>query len=210
MDLIKKENMKKKKNIFLFILLLIVLLPVLLLELLIKSISKLIKKTTKRSKKFDDKEFYDSLSIEKVDIMDGIAFEQFLKRLFIYLGYQVADTARTGDFGADLVLKKDGLTTVVQAKRYNNNVGAKALQEIFSARHHYHADKMMVITNAHFTKQADVMADEQDIKLIDREELIAIMMEVKEEVLKNMSPQMYQEINTSNNEDVFENFKYRI
>ena len=200
--------MKKKSPFkrFLFIILFIVLLPLIILEGIIKLIVKLVKK--KKDKKMLDSEFYDLLSIEKIDIMDGITFEQFLKRLFLFRGYKVTDTARTGDFGADLVLEKDGQTTVVQAKRYNNNVGSKALQEIYSAKAHYHADNMIVISNSHFTKQAEFMAKEQDIELIDREELIAIMDETKSELERDFGLSELKASATTN--DYNDNFKYRI
>ena len=202
--------MKKKKNKLLFILLFILLLPLLLIELIFKGIIKLIKRAKNKKAPFGDKEFYASLSIEKVDIMEGEEFERFLKRLFLYKGYLVSETARTGDFGADLILKKDGRITVVQAKRYSGNVGAKALQEIYSARHHYKADYMMVVTNAHFTKQACVMATEQQIELIDREELIGLISEVKEELKSNMTKELESEFQSEGSPLEFENFKYRI
>ena len=202
--------MRKKKNKFLYILLFIILLPLIIIELLFKGIVMLIKKNKSAKEKFGDKEFYESLNIEKVDIMDGVEFERFLKRLFIYKGYTVSETARTGDFGADLILSKDGKKIVVQAKRYNANVGAKALQEIYSARHHYKADEMMVVCNTHFTKQAEVMAQEQQIELVDREELIGIINEVKEELKQNLTDELKQEIDESSGEIVCDNFKYRI
>lgn len=198
---------KRKKNRFLFILLFVILSPIILIELVIKGLKKLIKR--KISASLSDKDFYELLSIEKVDIMDGITFEQFLKRLFIYKGYQVSETPRTGDFGADLILKKDGLVTVVQAKRYSGNVGAKAIQEIYSARAHYHADKMMVISSAHFTRQAEVMANEQSIELIDREELMEEIEEVKE-IIKNTMTEKDKETLEQKMESSLDNFKFRI
>lgn len=202
--------MKRKKRRIIYILLFIVLLPLIIIEFVVKAVVKVFKRLGGKKKKFTDKEFYQNLSIEKVDIMDGITFEQFLKRLFIYRGYQVSDTARTGDYGADLVLKRDGEVTVVQAKRYNANVGARAIQEIYSARHHYKASKMMVVSNAHFTRQAIEMAMEQYIELIDREELISIMNEVKGEIEENLTLNEQQEFDAGKNAGGLENFKYRI
>lgn len=202
--------MKKKKNRFIYILIFILLLPLILVELIFKAIGKAFKKRKRNNEKFGDREFYESLNIERVDIMDGVEFERFLKRLFIYDGYAVSETARTGDYGADLLLKKDGRTIVVQAKRYNNNVGSKALQEIFSARHHYKADGMMVVCNSHFTKQAQIMAEEQGIELIDREELIGMMAEIKEELKNNLAPELQNEISSCEESELYDNFKYRI
>lgn len=54
--------------------------------------------------------------IVTVDTMDGVEFEQRLGSLYESLGYRVQPTAVTGDFGADLVLARSGVRTVVQAK----------------------------------------------------------------------------------------------
>lgn len=201
---------KRKKNRIIYILLLVILLPLILVELIIKGLFKLIKLIFTRKKEFSDQEFYDSLkSIEKVDIMSGEEFEQFLKRIFIFKGYSVSDTPRSGDYGADLLIKKDGRLTVVQAKRYTGNVGAKALQEIYSARAHYSADNMMVVTTANFTKQAQAMAAEQEIDLVDRAELIALMQEVQE-IIKEDYKLSDRAFLSAGEDSMSDNFKYRI
>ena len=41
-----------------------------------------------------------------------------LEVLFGKLGYRVENTRYAGDYGEDLVIAKDGIRTVVQAKRY--------------------------------------------------------------------------------------------
>ena len=38
-------------------------------------------------------------------------FESFLEKLFTEMGYYAKKTRGSGDQGADLILKKDGLTT---------------------------------------------------------------------------------------------------
>ena len=53
--------------------------------------------------------------IHDVDRMDGHAFEHRLALLFDRLGYRVEDTPYSGDFGADLVVGKDGKRIAVQA-----------------------------------------------------------------------------------------------
>lgn len=202
--------MAKKKNLFvriIFILLFVVLLPLLLVEKLFKGIFYLIKKRIFLKKEFGAEEFLENAYIEKIDIMEGYEFEKFLKILFFFKGYQVKETARTGDYGADLILTKKGVVTVVQAKRYNANVGAKALQEIYSAKAHYHADEMMVVTNAGFTKQAYIMAKEQAIELVGREELLSLIEEVKEIILQS------NVIKKSKESDLYASdgdYKYRI
>ncbi len=62
--------------------------------------------------------------ITEIDTMDGREFEQYLEVLFRRLGYQVELTRYIGDWGADLKVRKNGVETVVQAKRYNKKPSA--------------------------------------------------------------------------------------
>ncbi|MER2190866.1 MAG: restriction endonuclease [Solibacillus sp.] len=113
--------------------------------------------------------------IYKVDQMTGEDFEHFLGELFKKRGYKVSYTATSGDYGADLVLKDGRDVIVVQAKRYSGSVGVKAVQEIIGAVRMYKANEAWVVTNSHFTRQAEKLAEINDVYLIDREELIKLM-----------------------------------
>ena len=98
--------------------------------------------------------------INEIDIMDGKTFEKYLEVLFRKLGYKVERTRYVGDYGADLVVWKNGIKTVIQAKRYKKNVGVKAIQEAVAAKGYYSCDKAMVVTNSVYTKQATELARE--------------------------------------------------
>jgi HJR/Mrr/RecB family endonuclease len=52
-------------------------------------------------------------SIGEIDSMTGRQFERRLERLFRQLGYTVQHTGSLDDFGADLVVEKEGARTVV-------------------------------------------------------------------------------------------------
>ncbi|KYG89178.1 restriction endonuclease [Metasolibacillus sp. FSL H7-0170] len=114
--------------------------------------------------------------IKDVDNMTGEEFEQFLGQLFKRRGYKVSYTAASGDYGADLILKDRKEIIAVQAKRYSGTVGVKAVQEIIGAVKMYDATEAWVVTNSHFTKQAIKLADINDVYLIDREELIDLIL----------------------------------
>ena len=113
--------------------------------------------------------------IDKVDNMSGSIFEEFLLEHFKHLGYNGYLTARTQNYGADLVLQKDGVKVVVQAKRWKNNVGADAIEQVIGAMNHYNASKGMVVTNSSFAKSAYELADSNGIELWDRNKLIEII-----------------------------------
>lgn len=117
--------------------------------------------------------------IYDIDKMKGVEFENYLKLLYQKKGYDVSMTPGSGDFGADLVVKKDGKKSVVQVKRYSKSVGIKAVQEIIPAIRHYNASDAWVITNSTFTSPAVQLAKSNNVRLIDRDMLIQVILDVK-------------------------------
>jgi restriction system protein len=110
--------------------------------------------------------------IAEIDAMTGGQFEQRLAFLFRELGYRVEQTRARGDYGADLVVARDGIKTVVQAKRWTTRVGVKAVQEAVAAKPMYGCERAMVVTNSRFTAQARTLADANAVELWDRDELV--------------------------------------
>lgn len=111
-------------------------------------------------------------SIRKIDLMSGEEFENLLSAHFEKAGYRVKLTPKSNDYGADLVLKKNGKITIVQAKRYKGKVSNSAVQEIVAAKPYYNADYAMVVTNSYYTNNAKVLADANGVVLWDRTQLI--------------------------------------
>ncbi|WP_368658684.1 restriction endonuclease [Metabacillus halosaccharovorans] len=116
--------------------------------------------------------------IYDIDQMKGIEFEQYLAVLFKRLGYRVKSTPGSNDYGADLILENGAERLVIQAKRYKNKVGIKAVQEINSAKAYYNAQEGWVITNNYFTSSAINLAQSANIKLINRNELVDLILRV--------------------------------
>lgn len=119
--------------------------------------------------------------ILEIDKMDGVQFEHYLMALFKKHGYRVKLTPSSNDFGADLLLKSKE-EIVVQAKRYKNKVGIKAVQEIVSAKNYYQANQAWVVTNNFFTSQAVKLANASNVKLIDRKSLINMIQKINPDV----------------------------
>ena len=117
--------------------------------------------------------------IREVDRMTGRQFEEYLKALLRSLGYRVKLTRPSGDYGADLVVEKDGIKTVVQAKRHRKKVGIRAIQEAVAAVGYYKADNAMVITNSFFTKSARQLAEKNGVQLWDRNTLVKMSLQVQ-------------------------------
>lgn len=109
------------------------------------------------------------MSIEIVDKMTGLEFENFLCMLFSENGYKAEVTKASGDQGADLIVEKFGEKTVVQAKRYSGDVSNSAIQEVVAAKAYYNCSRAMVITNSFFTKSAVALAQANNVELCDRQ-----------------------------------------
>jgi restriction system protein len=110
-----------------------------------------------------------------VDGLSGEGFEEFLRHWFAKHGYHaIHTTKKTRDYGADLIMKKHFHTIVVQAKRYDGNIGVHAIQEAMAAKAYYKASEAIVVTNRYFTESARTLARVNEVKLIDREDLFGI------------------------------------
>ncbi|WP_420540446.1 restriction endonuclease (plasmid) [Paenibacillus polymyxa] len=120
--------------------------------------------------------------IAQIDKMDGFQFEHYLGHLFRFQGYKAEVTRAAGDFGGDLILLKGEKRIVVQAKRYSQNVVLKAVQEVQSARAHYRANGAWVVTNSNFTAQAFELAKSNNVRLISRDELVEMLLQMKEKM----------------------------
>jgi restriction system protein len=115
------------------------------------------------------------VNINEIDQMDGLAFEQYLKPVFERQGYLAKVTQGSGDFGADLILRKGRKKYVVQAKRYSSNIGVSAVQQVVAAVNYYKAQGAIVVTNQYFTPAAVQLAKVNGVRLIDREKLAKMM-----------------------------------
>jgi restriction system protein len=114
--------------------------------------------------------------IRDIDQMDGFQFERYLALLFRSQGYKTTVTSKTGDYGADLILEKNGQKIAVQAKRYSKNVGIEAVQQVYASLAHYGASTAWVVTNRDFTEAAYKLAASNGVRLINREALIDMIL----------------------------------
>ena len=136
----------------------------------------IVKPAFRKVKRQIKKRRYIKSPLSKVDRMEGHEFEEYLQAHFQRLGYRCKLVGAHGhDYGVDLIVKKDGISTAVQAKRYDGLVGIKAVQEIVSGRAYYDCDKAMVVTNSMFTKPAWELAAKCEVELIDRSKLTKML-----------------------------------
>jgi len=100
---------------------------------------------------------------------DGKEFEKFMFKYFERMGYQVFTTKSSHDFGADLLLIRDGEKTVVQIKCQKKNIGVSAIQQVVASKRHYGYQKALVVCTSHFTKPAKELAFSNFVDLWDKE-----------------------------------------
>ena len=134
------------------------------------------KTLTKKQREQDAwQQAYGHAKASALDQLSGTEFEEFLAGLFRAQGYAAELTAVTGDYGADLILSKDGRRIAVQTKRYVGSVGVQAVQEALSGRAYYQCDTAWVVTTGAFTINARALAEKSGVKLIGRSDLGNLM-----------------------------------
>ena len=112
-----------------------------------------------------------ALVIDDVDKMSGLDFERYVACLLEHQGFKTRVTKSSGDFGVDVVARKDGVGYTVQCKRLNNVVSRIAVSDAVAGKHHYKCSEAMVVTNRYFTKGAQIFAKSNNCVLVDRDEL---------------------------------------
>ena len=108
-------------------------------------------------------------ALHSVDVwadLDGISFENAVAEVFRRQGYAVKTTPRSYDKGVDLILSRDGVTTIVQCKAYGKNVGVAPVRELQGVRASWpEAREAMLVSLYDFSRSAKDFANEHGIRL---------------------------------------------
>ena len=106
--------------------------------------------------------------------LSGTEFERELETLYRSLGYRVESTPSSGDQGVDLVLRKDGKTTVVQCKSHQSPVGPAIARELFGSLVHFGADNAILACTGGFTRGVKEFVRGKPIALISASDLATL------------------------------------
>ena len=132
-----------------------------------------------KSQEQEIKKSIDTKSLEYVDQLEGLEFEEYIRKLLIKLGYtNVEKTKASGDFGIDILAEKDNVTYAIQCKLYSNKLGIDCVQEAYSGKKHYDKNIAVVITNSNFTQSAIDLAKDTGVVLWDRQVLDGMLKKV--------------------------------
>jgi len=114
--------------------------------------------------------------------MDPYDFEEFIADVWVHLGWNTRTVGKPGDRGIDVIAKQGDEKQLIQAKRYgpNTTVGSPEIQQYASLRiQEDGVDKVTIVTTGEFTRQAEDLAPELDVLLIDGEDLLGILDEIE-------------------------------
>lgn len=168
----RKNNNVSVPGKVLRIFLIVILLPFLLCYVCIRKIKK--RKIDKNNS--EKVQIFDVLQLNS---LSGTEFEDVICQLFNGLGFKAKLTKASGDFGADILAERDHELSVIQTKCYSGVVGSHAVQEVLGAREHYGTARAFVVTNSYFSKEAQTIALENDIILIDKTTLAELTRKVR-------------------------------
>ena len=135
--------------------------------------------------------------LQTLRYMDSKDFEYLVAEAYRRQGYSVDYTLGTGpDGGVDVVLKKDGRTSLVQCKCWKTwSVPVSVVREMFGIMHHEGADEVIVVSTGRFTEDSEAFAKGKAMQLVDGTKLWAMVREVQS---GNQSAEMQPEPMTCN------------
>lgn len=104
-------------------------------------------------------------------------FEMLVGEAFRRQGYRIEETGLGGaDGGIDLLLGKNGKTTLVQCKQWRSQrVDVKVVREMYGLLAHHGADAVKIVAIGDFTPDARRFAQGKPIELIHGEALLALI-----------------------------------
>jgi restriction system protein len=114
--------------------------------------------------------------------MDPYDFETFIADVWTHLGWDTRTVGKPGDRGIDVIATDEDSKQLIQAKRYgpNTTVGSPEVQQYASLRLQEDAvDTVTIVTTGEFSCQAEDLAPDLDVTLVDGEDLLGVLDELE-------------------------------
>jgi restriction system protein len=118
----------------------------------------------------------------RLQTMDPYVFEEFIADVWEHLGWHTRTVGKPGDRGIDVIATRGDEKQLIQAKRYgpNTTVGSPEVQQYASLRiQEDGVDTVTIVTTGGFTRQAEDLAPDLNVLLIDGEDLLAVLEEIE-------------------------------
>jgi len=114
--------------------------------------------------------------------MDPYDFEAFVADVWEHLGWNTRTVGEPGDRGIDVIATDGDAKQLIQAKRYGpeTTVGSPEVQQYASLRlQEDGVDTVTIVTTGSFSRQAEDLAPDLDVILVDGENLLGILDELE-------------------------------
>lgn len=117
-------------------------------------------------------------------------FERLAGEAFRRQGYTVEETGLGGaDGGIDLILRRDGQTTLVQCKQWQSRqVGVKVVREMYGLLVHHQAAAVKIVALGDYTPDAHRFAEDKPVELIHGDRLISTVRSVQRITARKTGP----------------------
>jgi restriction system protein len=104
-------------------------------------------------------------------------FEQLVGEAYRRQGYSVEETGQGGaDGGVDILLRKDGTTTLVQCKHWRTRqIGVSVVREMFGLMHHHQAAAVKIVCTGVFSGDCYRFAVGKPLELVDGAALLEVI-----------------------------------
>lgn len=122
--------------------------------------------------------------------MNGYEFEQLICKLMKAMGFFVEQTSLSNDGGIDIIAEHQEPIFkgkyLIQCKNWSGVVGQPEVRDLYGVVISEGANKGILITTSHFTKQAQDFANNKNIELVDGRTVLSLLSEynISQETIK--------------------------
>jgi restriction system protein len=130
-------------------------------------------------------------AVESLRNLSWPEFEVLVGEAFRRQGYGVVETGKVGpDGGVDLVLRKDGVETLIQCKRWKEwSVGVTTIRELYGVMAARGSTHGIVVSSGKFTSAARLFADGKSLTLVDGPMLAKLVSDLQPQSAPTPRPQ---------------------
>ena len=120
-------------------------------------------------------------SLESIRALSWRQIEQLVGEAYRRHGYLMVETGQGGaDGGVDLLLRRDGETTLVQCKHWRSQkVGVATVREMYGLMVHHRADAVKIVCTGHFSEECFAFCRGKPIDLVNGEALLRLVQGVQ-------------------------------
>jgi restriction system protein len=119
-------------------------------------------------------------TIEDIYRLSPGEFEELVAEFFRRHGFKAQRVGAQGDHGVDLVIETPHKARwIVQCKRWKGQVGEPVIRDFYGAMMSESASKGFVVTTGTFSQAALAWAEGKPIELLDGEQLVKMVKEVR-------------------------------